>query len=208
MTLLLGAVWVLNLAISFWNAYAVGNAWVEAKHAGGWRRFIAWMGAVMADIGFTWCTLLLIGFGLNAAGILNDVSLELLLNAGYVIIVPILLFAGYAIMLDSWQRAYRERTLSSVGIASWNTFANTYNTYHAVQDWGSAFGKVMDGLSKGSKGKDGAQLVLIVIILAISIGLGTMITYALIQRYAGRDELPPPPTLNEDRTRAYRRDAG
>jgi hypothetical protein len=42
--------WLLNLGISLWNAYAVGKVWVEAKHAGGGYRFMAWMGYLMASI--------------------------------------------------------------------------------------------------------------------------------------------------------------
>jgi len=34
-------IWILNLGISIWNAYAVGKVWVEAKHAGGGYRFMA-----------------------------------------------------------------------------------------------------------------------------------------------------------------------
>ena len=52
---LFALVWVLNFGISVWNAYAVGKVWVEARLAGGWHRFMCWMGAVMSACGFTWC---------------------------------------------------------------------------------------------------------------------------------------------------------
>ena len=58
--LLLALVWLLNLAISFWNAYACGKAWAEAKFYGGWPRFMTWMGAIMAASGFSWCFLILL----------------------------------------------------------------------------------------------------------------------------------------------------
>lgn len=192
MVLIVG-VWFLNVGISFWNAYAVGNAWVEAKHAGGWRRFVTWMGAIMAASGFTWCSLILFGLLANAVGWLNDYSFEVLLNAGYVLIIPPVLFAGYAIMLDSWQRAYRERTLANGGVAAWNTFANIHNTYNAVEGFGDAFGKVFDAFFGGKNKKDGDSLqgMLVLFLLAIAIGFGTMLTYAIINRYAGRDEALP-----------------
>ena len=47
-------IWCLNLGISVWNAYVTGKVWVEAKHAGGVRRFMAWMGYLMASVGFSW----------------------------------------------------------------------------------------------------------------------------------------------------------
>jgi hypothetical protein len=188
-------VWVLNLAISFWNAYAVGTSWVESKHAGGWRRFIAWCGALMTDIGFTWCALILFGLIAHQGGWLTDDSTELLFNIGYVLIVPILLFAGYAITFDSWAKAYRAEQYKAAqrGVAGWNTFASIYNTYNAVNTLGDAVGKIFDELGKMSKNKDGAQLVLVLIILIFSFGLGSLITYWLINRYAARDEPMPTP---------------
>ncbi len=56
-------IWLLNFAISAWNAYAVGRAWVETKVAGGWPRFMAWMGAIMSASGFSWCYLFLLVLG-------------------------------------------------------------------------------------------------------------------------------------------------
>ena len=47
-------IWCLNLGISIWNAYVTGKVWIEAKHAGGVHRFMAWMGYLMASVGFSW----------------------------------------------------------------------------------------------------------------------------------------------------------
>jgi len=186
---------VLNLGISFWNAYAVGTTWVEAKHAGGYRRFITWCGAIMTDIGFTWCILVILGLVANQVGWLNDDSTNLLFNMGYVFIVPFLLFAGFAITFDSWARAYRteQHRAAHLGVAGWNTFASVYNTYNAVNTFGDALGKIFDELGKMSKNKDSAQLVLVLIIFIFSVGLGTLITYWLINHYAARDEPMPTP---------------
>lgn len=181
-------VWALNLGISFWNAYAVGTSWVESKHAGGWRRFIAWCGAIMTDIGFTWCILILIGLGANQAGWLTEDATQLLFNIGYVLIIPFLLFAGWALTFDSWARAYRERGSANLGVAGWNTFASSYNTYNAVTSLGDVVEKILDELGKMSKNKDGAQLALVILLLLVSVGMGTLITYWLINRYAAQDE--------------------
>ena len=45
-------IWLLNFGISIWNAYAVGLAWVETKHSGGWPRVTAWAG-IMSASGFS-----------------------------------------------------------------------------------------------------------------------------------------------------------
>ena len=185
-------IWFLNLLISIWNGYAVGSAWVESKHAGGWRRFMAWMGAIMTDIGFTWCSLVLFGLIANQVGWLNDYSFEILMSLGYLVIIFPLLFAGYAITLDSWQRAYRERTIANASVAGYNTFANVYNTYHAINGVGDAFGSVFEALfSKDGGDDDDAQGALILFILILAIGFGTIITWVLINRLAARDEPLP-----------------
>ena len=61
-------IWILNLIISIWNAYATGKVWVEAKHAGGGYRFLAWMGYVMASLGFSWDILVIVGNVLVSMG--------------------------------------------------------------------------------------------------------------------------------------------
>jgi len=48
---------VLNFGISIFNSVVTGASWVETKAAGGWARFMSWMGATMAACGFTWCYL-------------------------------------------------------------------------------------------------------------------------------------------------------
>src|SRR5437762_11928150 len=61
-------IWCLNLGISIWNAYVTGKVWVEARHAGGVHRFMAWMGYLMASVGFSWDILVLIGILLHSLG--------------------------------------------------------------------------------------------------------------------------------------------
>lgn len=183
-------VWCLNLGISIWNVYVVGSAWVEAKHAGGWHRFMAWMGAIMADVGFTWCSILLFGFGAYQLNYLNEYWLEVLFSAGYVVLIPVALFSGYAITFNSWQIAYRERSLSNVGVTAWNTYASFHNTYNAMDSFGEALGKVLEAFAGGKNKKDG-QAILVLLILIFSIGLGTLITWVTINRLAGRDEPLP-----------------
>ena len=58
--LLVGLIFVLNFAISWWNAYVCGKVWAETKAVGGWRRFMAWVTAVMSGLGFSWCYLIVV----------------------------------------------------------------------------------------------------------------------------------------------------
>jgi uncharacterized membrane protein (DUF485 family) len=195
-------VWILNLAISTWNAYAVGKAWVETKHYGGWPRFLAWMGAIMSASGFTWCYLLLLAVIAYWVEWLNASQIEVMINLGYVLLIPGILLSGLAITVDSWARAYRERTLASAGTAAYNTFAQIYNIYNAVNNFGRAFRSVTrffgGGDSRDREERDGGgAAVLVVILVLLALLGGILTTAAIIHRVAGSgpklSELDRPP---------------
>ncbi|HEV3261453.1 MAG TPA: hypothetical protein VG013_31675 [Gemmataceae bacterium] len=185
-------IWVLNIGISIWNAYAVGHAWVETKHHGGWPRFMAWMGAIMSASGFSWCYLILMAFVADGVGWFSEDDLVLALNIGYVVLIPGIILSGLMITLDSWARAYRNRTVGTIGIAAWNTYAQIHNTYNAINTFGKAFGSVVETMSEGRSGKDskGAGLILVIVLVVIALLAGVITTALIISRVAGNYELP------------------
>jgi hypothetical protein len=185
-------VWLLNLGISIWNAYAVGQAWVETKHAGGWPRFMAWMGAIMSACGFTWCYMLLLALIAFWVDWLTTRQIEAMISLGYVLLIPGILFSGLMISIDSWAQAYRRRTVASFGTAAYNAFAQIHNTYNAISDMGQAF-HGLAALFRGSgdrKGKDndnsGALLLVILLVLLALFG-GVLTTAAIIRRVAASE---------------------
>lgn len=190
MLLLVMGIWVLNLLISFWNAYAVGKAWVETKHAGGWPRFMAWMGAIMSASGFSWCYLIFLALVAGSLGWIGTREMEALLSLGYIVIVPGVLFAGLMITIDSWARAYRERTIANTAVAGYNTFAQMYNTYNAVSGMGEAFGSVKDFFGD-SADEDTAKLMLVILLLVIAFGAGIITTWMLVTHFAASAEPLP-----------------
>jgi hypothetical protein len=197
---LFALVWVLNFGISVWNAYAVGKVWVEARHENGWHRFMCWMGAVMSATGFTWCYLSFLALTAHYFGWITEQQAMVSLNLGYVLLIPFLLFAGYAITLDSWVQAYRRGGFLNYGAAAWNTYASIHNTYSAWQNLGGAFtslGNFFKGERKGSRDGDGAGAIVVVILLVVLALLGGVITTAvIIRRVAATDPLPPQPADN------------
>jgi hypothetical protein len=202
--LLVVFVWVLNFGISIWNAYAVGKAWVETKHYGGWPRFMAWMGAIMSASGFTWCYLILLALIAYAADWLNLEQIEVMINLGYLIIIPGVLFSGLMITVDSWAVAYRRRTLGSVGTAAYNTFAQIHNTYHAISSMGTAYRNVAAFFKSGGKSdrgsrdsKDGAAVLIVVLLVLLALLGGILTTWAIISRVAASDA--PIPTEGIDK---------
>ena len=196
---LFALVWVLNFAISVWNAYAVGKVWVEARLAGGWHRFMCWTGAVMSACGFTWCYLSFLALTAHHFGWLTDDQVLAALNLGYLLLLPFLLFGGYAITLDSWAQAFRRGGFLNYGAAAWNTYASIHNTYSAWRNLGGAFaslGDFLGGSRKSGRGRDGDGGGVIVVLLLVAFALlaGVLTTAAIIRRVAATEPLPPQPT--------------
>jgi hypothetical protein len=202
--LLIGLVWLLNLAISIWNAYAVGKSWVEAKAAGGWPRVMCWSGAVMSASGFSWCYLILLGFAAYKLEAISDAQFAVALNLGYILLIPGILLSGLMITLDSWARAFRQGGLLNYGAAVYNTYAQIHNTYSAVIGFGDAFRSVRDFFGQGGKSdRDGDDKdrnfgwVVVVLLVAAALAAGVLTTTFIIWRVAGTTPLPPRPTRQQ-----------
>ena len=196
---LFALVWVLNFAISVWNAYAVGKVWVEARHEGGWHRFLCWMGAILSACGFTWCYLIFLALTAAHFQWISEEQVTAALNLGYVLLIPFLLFAGYAVTLDSWVQAYRQGGFLNYGAAAWNTYASIHNSYSAYRNVGGAFASLGNFFGGGrSRDRDGDgpnPVILVLLLVALALLGGIMTTAVIIRRVAGTDPLPQqPPT--------------
>ncbi len=204
---LFALVWVLNFGISIWNAYAVGKVWVEARHEGGWHRFMCWMGAVMSASGFTWCYLSFLALTANYFQWITEAQTMAALNLGYILLIPFILFAGYAITLDSWAQAYRRGGFLNYGAAAWNTYASIHNTYSAWQNLGGAFtslGNFFGGDRKGSRDRDGnggGAIVVVILLVVLALLAGVITTAVIIRRVAATDPLPPRPADEPENVR-------
>ena len=198
---LFALVWVLNFGISIWNAYAVGKVWVEARHEGGWHRFMCWMGAIMSASGFTWCYLSFLALTANYFQWITETQTMAALNLGYILLIPFILFAGYAITLDSWARAYRQGGFLNYGAAAWNTYASIHNTYSAWQNLGGAFtslGNFFGGDRKSSSSRDsnsgGGAIIIVILLVVLALFGGILTTAVIIRRVAATDPMPARPT--------------
>ncbi len=199
---LFALIWVLNFAISVWNAYAVGKVWVEARLENGWHRFMCWMGAILSASGFTWCYLSYLALSAHYFGWITEEQAMISLNLGYVLLLPFILFAGYAVTLDSWVQAYRRGGFLNYGVAAWNTYASIHNTYSAYRNLGGAFaslGNFLRGGRRDSSDRDGPGPIIIVILLvALALLGGVLTTAAIIRRVAATDPLPARPTESQE----------
>jgi hypothetical protein len=191
-------VWLLNFAISLWNAYAVGKAWVEARAAGGWPRILCWAGAVMSASGFSWCYLIFLAFAGYKFEVISETQFVVSLNLGYILLIPGVLLSGLVITLDSWARAFRQGGFLNYGMAAYNTYAQIHNTYHAITGFGQAFRSVRDYFTKeerSSRDRDrNGGWLLVILLVAVALAAGVLTTTYIITRVAGTSPLPPRPT--------------
>jgi hypothetical protein len=189
MNIMIVLIWCLNLGISIWNAYATGKVWVEAKHAGGMRRFMAWMGYLMASFGFSWDILVVVGVLLQSSGKITSDQANLFFQAGYLILIPGILFSGYAIMFQSWANAYRNHSVVNMGVAAYNTYANIHNTFNAIDDLPKAFESVFKAFTGGSGKNKANGLILFAVILCVLSGF--VIAALIVHRVAANDTQVP-----------------
>lgn len=182
-------VWILNFLILLWDLYAVGTTWTEAKHAGGWMKFVVcYVGTIILVFGWSWQIIIVESLASYSFGWLNLFETEGLLYAGYLIVLPAILFSSYALMFDSWARTYREHSFTNLGVAAWNSYATIHNTYNAVRTVPEAIGKVMSLILESNSGR---KLALIVFLLLLALAGGTIITGVGIWYFASRDEPLP-----------------
>lgn len=177
------ALLAINLLISWWNAKVCGTYWSESKALGGFPRLLMWCGAVQSAIGFSMIILLVEVILAQAFGYLPSKAAQAAFSLWYLFIIVPCIGTGIIITVHSWIVAWRERNWQNIGAAAWNTFATGHNIYSAANGGVSdAFGKVGD-LFSGDDSKEAAACKLVILLVAISLVGGALITGWLIKRY-------------------------
>jgi len=150
---------------------------------------MAWMGYVMASLGFSWDILILVGIMLRSFGTITPDQATLFYQTGYVLLVPGFLFSGYAIMFQSWANAYRNHSVVNMGVAAYNTYANVHNTFNAIDNFPKAFGSVFNAFPRGSAKSKANGLILFVVVLCVLSGF--IIAALIVHRVAANDTQVP-----------------
>lgn len=183
--LLLIGVMILNLVISFLNARNVGRVWAESKAVGGWVRVLTWCGAIQSAVGFTFVYAIVIAYIAVSTGYLPPQMLNVLMSLVYLLIIIPAIGSGILITIQSWINFARDKSLMNLGMAGWNTFAQAYNTYNAIQSFGPALDTVQEGLGglfDGDGDSDSSSLR-VILLAAIVLLAGVMTTTVIIRRY-------------------------
>lgn len=184
MAMLIG-VMILNLVISFLNARNVGRIWAESKAVGGWIRLLAWCGAIQSAVGFTFVYAIIVSYIAVSTGYLPASMLGLLSSLIYLMIIVPAIGSGIIITIQSWINFAREKSLMNLGVAGWNTFAQAYNTYNAIQSFGPALDTVQEGLGGlfDGDGDSDNSTMRVLLLAAIILLAGVMTTTVIIRRY-------------------------
>ena len=176
---------LLNLGISFFNARSVGKVWAESKAVGGWIRLLAWCGAIQAAVGFTFVYAYVVGFIAVTSGYLSASTMNIFSSLMYVMLIVPAIGTGIIITIQSWINFVREKSLMNLGVAGWNTFAEAYNMYNAVQSFGGALDTVQNGLGGlfDSDGDSDSSTARVILLAAIALLAGVLTTSVIIRRY-------------------------
>ena len=99
--------------------------------------------------------------------------LGVMMNLIYIMIIVPLIGSGIFITIQSWIAFARDKSLSNLGVAGWNTFAQAYNTYNAIQSFGPALDSVQQGLGglfsdDGDSDNSTARVILLVAIVLLA----------------------------------------
>lgn len=182
--------WFLTFAISFFNAVSVGMAWTESSIIGGWQKIVNYSAMIMSMAGFTWCYLIIAMVIAGYFELLPLEYIEMMQSLGYLIIIFPVLGSGLAIMINSWGYALKNRSFSSLGIGTYNTLAQTYNMFRALDAVPSAIGNITEKLlnSRNSNNEGKRLLVVIVFLIVIVVAiLGVLTTIVIIKWVARKD---------------------
>jgi polyferredoxin len=179
----------LNFGISWWNCYAVGSSWDEAKREGGFAYLICWCGAVQSVAGFSMAILFPVVWITTALGLLPEGVARGANSLWYLMIIFPAIGSGLAITLHSWQQLIRDRSPGNFLAAGWNTYASIQNIYDATQMVPKAWGDLSGLFDFDADADDGPALAVIILVFVLAVGAligGAFITSSLIGKYRRR----------------------
>lgn len=175
-SLLLFGLLILNAVISFYNAWAAGRGWTEAKEVGGLTRVINVSAVIMAACGWSWVILTIETILVTVFGYLEPAEAEVMFNLGYLFIILPAIGSGFALWGHSLVIAYKRRNVGNIVVAGWNSYAQIHNVVSAARHVPDALESVLKGLGKG---KSGRKVLAIILLVIIALGGGILITWAI-----------------------------
>jgi hypothetical protein len=170
----------INTVIATWNAYVVGRMWPLAQGFG--ASLLCWCGLIQSVVGYSSAILLGILFGVLHFEVLDMEYAKYVVDLWYLVIIFPAIGSGICIWLHSVQAMVRNPGFGSFLTAGWNSYAMYHNVSGAiahVPEAASGVGELFKALgeTKGSGGKDGALVILVIVIVAVTLLLSVLLTY-------------------------------
>lgn len=181
---------LVNGIISFWNAKEAGKIWAEAQSLGGWIQTVTWCTVIQSALGFSYIYVYFLSTIAYKIHVLSYSTISIIYDLSFFVIILPLVGTGSIMMIESWIQAKRERSLLSLGIAGWNTFASIYNAYHVIQNFSSAFNNVKNFFGDFSGDSDDDDKLNVIVIVAVALLAGIITTMVIVQRYTGTLSIP------------------
>jgi len=190
----------LNFGISWINARAAGKVWSESKEIGGMLRFNAIIAYAMAIAGFTMIyALILILLAPYILPLFLEISPEELWDVMtltndllFLMIGAFIVPTGFYVWFTSAVMFWKRRNLGGGLRLGWNTFAMIRNTAVFARHAPSAFGRISKALfgggGRGNRGKGGAALVAVFLIILALLG-GYLTASAIMKKADERHDL-------------------
>jgi len=175
---------VINMVISWSNAYVGGKNLSAAAQVGGFPWLLNWCGIIMSGCGFTWCYMVVLaGLGF-CFGQLTHEHVDMCFKVGYIVLAPTMISTGFVITANSWIKFVKRRSLGNAAEVAWNTYAQARNTYNALSFFPEALGDVVDAIFGGKGGSDndgkGKVALLAVVVVVVALLLGALTTRYIV----------------------------
>ena len=210
----------LNFFISWSNAKAVGRYWSESKQVGGSFRAEIVCGYIQAIFGFTMCygyiLMLIAPVFMRAKGVDADfiADFELLTsNMVYLLVAVPIIGSGFRIWFTSLKHAWEQRSLKTIAVAGWNSYAQIHNTINFARNAPSAFKTIGEFVGVGGKKRrrssknDGAIVLLAILVVILALLGGYFTANAIMHKadaeYDGCEEFLRQHPEYDQRNRSY-----
>lgn len=185
--LMIVAITIWNLLISFWNARVVGQAWGDpSAEYGGFMRVVLWSALVQSMVGFSMPVMMLEALIFRSTGVLSDAALRGMFSLWYLMVIVPLLGTGLVITAHSLVQAYRSRNWGDMAVAGYNTVAMGHNIYEASSGTGSALKSFTDFSSDDERDNGGMLVIVVALLVVAALAAGALITWLIVGHYESR----------------------
>ena len=154
---------VIDFGFSIWNAYASGLNVEMLRRGGGssWLKAVAYSGLGLAYAGASYVMIIVVGYAAYAFGYVTADVVEGVLGLDFLVFGLLIIGFGLMITIQSIIMAVRRRSLGSIVIAVWNTFAEIWDIASYAEGFGDAVSMVKGA---GGNERDETSVIIIVIV--------------------------------------------